>query len=622
MTLLIINSCKKSELDKDFTSNLEILVVDKNDKPISDSEIEILTKLRLSKKTNSNGVALFDQVTVGEVTVVVKKIHFLDQAIKKIVKKDQENTLKVTLNDGEAYLELDREEIVAGEKGLRSQIRVTSNAAWTVESKADWIKLDVTSGNGNIDLYPEILLNNSDSARESTIDFKISDSTFRIKVIQKIDLRLIAYTGGTTPLSDSIFLTFNKPVKINRISNVSNLCIPADMGHKLYNKDRTVKFRFGCARLVNVFPIHFSVTDYDGQTLSETVQIEYFSRKMPMFSFRMMLMDPDGKHLWVITRNPNEEYDRTRENKLIKINLESFEVVQDLMLPAAPIEMAYNPYNKYIYVTTELRPEIYVVDTKKNKIEKTIHLKALKGDNDLYPYIYPHEILFTNSGFGVVNVGNIQTSGGVWKAIDATLNDTIYHYPGIEDQLHKTIKSMALVNGGKEIVGYLDGESPLFISGVTKKYGNFFESPVPFPFNPFFFSNPKGTKILITGYWEQALVNVPKIDVVNRSYDGVVPWAFSNLEGEENHVFAITGVRYNNLALLNYSKAKTELFFPSGINYNVGCLAVSKDNKYYIAAHNEMLYRFDNVMFSSRYNYDVLSPTARIEMQAKSKSFR
>lgn len=619
--LFLTNSCKKEQLQKVISANLEILVVDKNDRPIEAAEIVLIDK-SLTKKTNSSGEAQFDQVAVGEVIAIVKKKYYLDQSIKIIVKKDHENFIKVQMKDGDSYLNLDPKELILGPKGEISKIKISSNASWYVETNANWIDFDINNGNGDAYLNAEILPNTSDSSRESTIDFKISDSTIRLKVIQKIELKLMSHTDGNTPLSDSIYLTFNKPIKINKITSLTNLCIPSDLGHQLSNENRTVKFKFPCAALGDSFPIHFSVSDYDGQTLSETVQIDYFSKKLELESFHRFLMDPDNKHFWVITRNSYGYEPTSKENKLIKINLESFNVVQDFTLPSQPSDIAFNPYNHLIYITTDQKPEIYVFDSKKGKIVKTITLKTLRGDLEMYPFIYPQEILFTNSGFGIVNVGNNQMSGSVWKAIDATKKDSIYYFPEVENQLYKSIKSPILINAEKDIVGYLDGELPIIINGTTKKYNKFFESPVPFTFNPYFFSNPNGTKLLIMGYWEQALVQLPNRNIINRSYNGVIPWAFSNEEGEENHIFALTGERSNYLSLLNYSKTKTELFFPSKIIYNYKNLTVSKDNKYFIAAHHQFLYRFDNVMFSSRFNYDVVSPISKMEMQLKSRTFR
>ncbi|GGE35381.1 BACON domain-containing protein [Sphingobacterium cellulitidis] len=618
--LLVTNSCKKDDIEKIITAKLEVKVLDKQNNPIEEAEVE-LVDLHQKKMTSYSGQAVFEKTKVGEVKVIVRKQHFLDQVQTLMLKKDQENQLNVVLEDGDPYLELEFLTLKLKGKNSESVIAVKSNAAWTVESDVEWLTVDKKSATGNTSVLAFATENLSDEEREGNLKFRISDSTILIKVTQQVNLRLVAHTGGNTPLSDSIFFTFNKPIKINTISNKYELCLPTDMGSNLSDGGKTIKFKYGCASLGRSFPIYYSVTDYDGNTLSETVQIDCFSKKASIgteVGVHKIIMDRDNKSLWVLARGPQLEF----ASKLVKMDLESFKIVQEITLPEAPIDFVINPYNQLMYVTTDQKPEIYVYDPKNGKKIKTITLKVLKGDNEMYPFIYPEDILFTNSGFGMVNVGNIQASGEVWKAIDASKNDSIYKHPSVENEFYKSIKVPVLVNGGNDIVGYLDGTSPIILNGKTKTYSKFFESPVPFPFNPFFFSNPKGNKLLINGYWEDALLEFPSMKVINRSYNGVVPWAFSNEEGEENSIFALTVTRGDYLSLLNYSLTKTDLYFPNSITPDNGSYAVSKDNKYFIAAYYDAIYRFDKVMFSARYNYNIVSPTGRVNGQPAVRSFR
>ncbi|OYD44629.1 hypothetical protein CHU00_16045 [Sphingobacterium cellulitidis] len=205
--LLVTTSCKKDDIEKIITAKLEVKVLDKQNNPIEEAEVE-LVDLHQKKMTSYSGQAVFEKTKVGEVKVIVRKKHFLDQVQTLMVKKDQENQLKVVLEDGDPYLELEFLTLKVNGKISESVIAVKSNAAWTVESDVEWLTVDKKSATGNTSVLAFAAENLSDEEREGNLKFRISDSTILIKVTQQVNLRLVAHTGGNTPLSDSIFFYF------------------------------------------------------------------------------------------------------------------------------------------------------------------------------------------------------------------------------------------------------------------------------------------------------------------------------------------------------------------------------------------------------------------------------
>ena len=99
-----------------------------------------------------------------------------------------------------------------------------------------------------------------------------------------ISLQSSSFTLGNSAkgILDTFFLHFNKPIHVNYIKLLSNLCLP-NLEYKVSVDSSTVTFyKLLCARLCNVYQFEFSVNDRDHNHLIDTVSFQYYSRKLPI----------------------------------------------------------------------------------------------------------------------------------------------------------------------------------------------------------------------------------------------------------------------------------------------------------------------------------------------------
>src|SRR5690606_12549787 len=111
-------------------------------------------------------------------------------------------------------------------------------------------------------------------------------------------------------------------------------------------------------------------------------------------------------------------------------------------------------------------PSIFVFDPENGQLIKTIPVNPLPEDNETIPSIYPANLRFTRSGFGVLNVRRENASGMTWKVLDSSKNDSIYYHKDVEPEAaYSGIYSPQLTKKKRDIIGYWDSRNLIMING-------------------------------------------------------------------------------------------------------------------------------------------------------------
>ncbi len=141
----------------------------------------------------------------------------------------------------------------------------------------------------------------------------------------------------------------------------------------------------------------------------------------------------DARYCWVAFKSPRMLY---------YISLDSLEIKRSISLSVKPRKITVNPYNQFLYVLAgdlnayELDNNIYVIDQYTGALVKKITVLPEPGGHPSYPTIYPYDIGFTTTGYGVILLQQDGSSGVDWRIIDSSLGDTIYFHEDHDNELH------------------------------------------------------------------------------------------------------------------------------------------------------------------------------------------
>lgn len=568
--------------------SLLVNVVDTLGKPIANATINLnIDNHNISKQTNLDGQARIDKIAVGTVNMSITAKHYLPKNEYVIITENKTTEVQTKLKRGELILELDKNIYTAKSGADRVYISIQSNTVWKVGNTPEWISTSTQTGSGSSTIYFDINPNMSDTTRTAHLFIEAGDKKTDLQIIQSSAIKIMASGIVGNRMSNEIFIQTNNAIQDIVIVSDYTLCVsPEPLIPTIYNGRKTAKFSYTCATMGNSYPFTVTITDEFGQKTTQKIQIDLFKnkRKDTYISVYNMLMDEDDKHAWV-----SFDANHANEYHLQKIRLEDLKTVVDIKLASAAYYFTINPYNKYIYASSMREPKIFVYHPNGTFV-KTITLDHLPDD---YNLIYPEDIMFTKTGFGIVNVHSLNSTGGSWRAIDSKDNDRVYVLPEMAGRAYVRLNTPQRINDGYDILAHLDYESPLIIDGRKKVIKEYLHNPVPSPSAPAYFANSRGNKVLMQGYWEAVLMNFPEQSIVSAMYDtAILPIAFSPKTGEENKIYAIIGTNnYSHFALLDFQNRRTEFQFPIRVNFRaVG----SSDGKYLLLETNGELYTIEN----------------------------
>jgi hypothetical protein len=242
-----------------------------------------------------------------------------------------------------------------------------------------------------------------------------------------IKLESSSFTIGNLErgILDTFVLHYNKPVAVNHILLISDICLPS-LERTISADGKTIKFyKLLCGRLGEDFSFQVSVRDGEGRTKIDTVRFNYYTRRMPIEGRIMHYMvTSDNQYCWLTTQEPNRLY-------CLGIEDSTFKKVFDL--PFLPGRFDLNPFNQKLYVLPYFTPQnnrnrVYVIDPANGNILKTVTVEKDSYD-DPQKNIVVYDVSFGANGYGLLNTGMIETSPSRWRVMDSRQNDTIYAHP-------------------------------------------------------------------------------------------------------------------------------------------------------------------------------------------------
>lgn len=436
LLMIIANSCEEASEDVNEIKYgfLEGTVFDERNMALSDASVEISPTT--STITNNAGQYSFNKLRVGEYSMKVSKDHYITQIQEFQIIENEITTQDFILKAGTSYFDISDSLFSVSASSNVVRVEISSNGVWKIENSASWVGCSQISGEGNAVISITCTKNIENQDRMSTIRFVSGDIAKTVMINQSSPIILLDYQGfiGNEELNimDSIFLQFNKPIKVSKITASYSNCI-SDIDVHQVDSGKSVMFSYSCAKLGLSFPFSVSVSDDYGNTLNESITVNFFKSKLDFegVSFDFLLINED-KEVLIATNEPD---------RIVRysIALDSIIQIYDLEGYIAPRKLSYNYFNDKVYMMgSDLDfwgtflidlPEIYTLDLESSQIEKIIAFKATENDHPEYPVIYPYDIEFTKSGLGMVLMMANGSSSNTFMLIDSSKDDSIYNYP-------------------------------------------------------------------------------------------------------------------------------------------------------------------------------------------------
>ncbi len=249
--------------------------------------------------------------------------------------------------------------------------------------------------------------------------------------VQQDSLQVLNYSwkikNGMIESEDSISVLFNKKVSIKRINSNISYCL-AEIEAEYTSNHHGFSFAFSCAKLGGDYSFDINVQDSTGDTKDFHIDVPLYTKKHALEG-RILnyYLNDDKNTIWILTETPNT---------ITLLNYPDLTLKYQIPLDFAPTKMVINPYNKYAYVLCNdygidnqdnyYYSYIYIINIDNGELIKKIHLDADEKDHPQHPNVYPYDIGFTKSGYGIFLQGVKGTSALRWKVIDSARDDTIH----------------------------------------------------------------------------------------------------------------------------------------------------------------------------------------------------
>jgi len=419
---LVSISCSKSkeEAQPDILGKVSGTVYNEFDQPLDDVTIKIKGNNFEKSALTVNGGFSFKNLKVGQYVLSASMPNFLDMSSTLNITDEQEVVHDVHLKSGDAYLQISDSLITSSYQSGSAYVNIKSNTTWAVHSDVKWVTLSETNGAGSKQIRINWSGNESMENRASVIEISAGSISKIVKVTQSSKLRIISSVGlpgnGAKEIEDSVFVKFNKEVKVKRITPRLETC-QSSIEHS-YTKDKSgVKFSYACAKLGGTYSFDIVVEDTDGISSSESIQVDFFTKELKLQG-RIVnyFVDEDDNSYWVLTAVPNIIY---------KVSMEDLSVKHKFNISYEPSGLALNYATGELYVYN-YSPEIHVHNINSGALNRVIKVPRDEDAHPNYSKVYIYDLEFTKSGLGVLLTKFPETQELRWWMIDSRKNDLIY----------------------------------------------------------------------------------------------------------------------------------------------------------------------------------------------------
>lgn len=414
-----------------------------------------------------------------------------------------------------------------------------------------------------------------------------------------------SYTLGNLQrgIQDTFVLKFNKPVKVNYIMLLSNVCSPNLKWHTADSGTTVMFYDLRCGWLGKDFRFECSVRDSDGKTKKDTVSFSYYKRKFPTTgSFVNLMVTTDNKYCWVTTKLPNQLY-------CFGIEDTSYKRVYPLTFE--PAKIVFNPFNQRLYLPVSrsgnaANNKVFVLNPNSGDIEKVITLRADQYD-DPSLHLEIVDLDFGDNGYGVIiTQSNEYWIDYRWRIIDSRLHDSIYAHP----------QWVASLNTGRRLDGFYFCSAG---DNKTKIYLNMGQSEVEYGVldcnteriatfrnclsrsNHYIVPNKIKDQVFIasTGYQGvQTEGNCGNYSEFSNNFSYTADFSYRKKDDRVVYYRGLTTDGYYNyyeFAVIDYSKAK--ILMRTNIPGDFLHITSTTDGKYMLATVGNEVFLFDTDMF-------------------------
>jgi len=347
----------------------------------------------------------------------------------------------------------------------------------------------------------------------------MGDLQKEIHITQGAELRIIETQGMPGNfLRDQlprVVIKFNQNVTVEQLRSEYDLCQGAlqiiagsDSSH--------VEFSYGCGWVGGTYPFHISVKSFFGDLMTKTIDIGFYSKNLKFNGGIISYYVNDADNSFWFLIGPSY--------KLLKIDMNTLEVLSEFSLSKKPTLFTINPYNNKIYLGYEFDPNLYVLNqdfTPYDEIPISPDSSRLYIDHygHLQPEVFPVKLGFTKSGIGLLSLSFDNSIGNsrFW-IIDASENHKLFY---TEDETMNWATH--------EIKSNYNKTKLIFTTPYTQKYFYVFD-----PLTASFEKISSGRNSSIMEYVTPSRIN-PNIYFNQHLYQGVI-----NMETKVLASFATT----------------------------------------------------------------------------------
>ncbi len=425
-----IYSCSEENdiADKTTYGNIEGVVLNKFEQPMENTILEVDKK---TTKTDAEGKFKFYKIKTGAHTISAFKDLYLADNRTIDIKKDSTTRVTFELKAGKPYLNISDTVFVVNAKAGFVYVPVESNSGWVIKNNSSWIKVstDKEGGNSTIRLSWDENVG-ADEHRSDSVLITAGDQSIYLNIIQSFPIRVKEVRGiignNATGVSDSVLVVFNQPFEVISITTDYEFC-QCDINFTKH-PGNILRFSYDCANIGGEYTFNINLKDFN-----KNIVVPFYDTYVQLEGLlKDFKLSEDEQYCWVTTYDPN---------RLYCIDVLTNTIKSTFNLDFEPGKLAYNSYNGYWYVLPSYEKYIdifsscfYVVDPKNGKTVKTVVIEPDRYDHPQHPYVHPHDIVFTDSGLGVIVLKNPGMSGDKWRMIESYNDDKMLYHTDFIDR--------------------------------------------------------------------------------------------------------------------------------------------------------------------------------------------
>lgn len=522
------------------------------------------------------------------------------------------------------YFKLNQNQINSPSPEGEFSINISTNTEWKISSKPDWVTITPEKGSQDVELRITLQDNVNSNSRTGVVEFNALNKVYTLNISQKIfPLSLVSYTGSDSSIKmkESKYLLFNKPVTLNSITSgddrYSFFAGPNDIEY--FEGNQGIKFTVGPSTLGNDHKYKFSVTDADGNTLQQEIELNFYTQKIIVPGAIKKIILDDQNNLWVLSLKvwesgePSYILKFSHKNGKLKEELR-FEVdVDQSNSDYVEGDFFINPYNDLIYIPDYEGEEVDVY-SKNGTLVKHIQIPSIDSDHPQYPHSSPVYIGFNIYGKGIISIQGKGISGIRWRFIDSTNDDILIEPSNSHPYYYSDFKSYVL-NRNKSKLYVLEDRTP-----VVKVF-NGSETFEEISMNSLYAGgadaaritqNKLSDKIYVAGLYNQQIITPHLAYRSKQTFTKFLLGDFSYDSELENHIYALRGTGFSTngvwLRLLDYDNQNTifdyQINTAFSLGNNSGIVTTTDDrfvivysDKYDLTTSRSQIVIFDTEMF-------------------------